>query len=132
MTFHIQLRMERAKKGLTQERIAEKLNIKRSTYAKYETGENQPDYDMLKKMADFFGVSSDYLLGINTNDVTDQKEFNPLGEINDYIKEIGIDSIGFFDIEDWKNLNEEDIADIKKHFDWIAHKAKTRRKKLDM
>ena len=63
MEFKDRLKMCRKNKKITQEKLAEKLGIKRPTYAKYETGENQPDLTMLNKLADFFGVSTDYLLG---------------------------------------------------------------------
>jgi len=49
----------------TQAYIAEKLNIPRETYRSYEAGLRQPDPEMLKKMADFFDVTVDYLLGRN-------------------------------------------------------------------
>lgn len=55
------IRMLRNKKGLTQEKIAELLDMPRSTYAKWEL-EVTPDYSDLKKLAKFHGVSVDYLL----------------------------------------------------------------------
>ncbi|WP_217609020.1 helix-turn-helix domain-containing protein [Bacillus sp. GbtcB10] len=52
----------RKNKKLTQEQMAEKIGIHRGTYANYERGHRQPDYDTLLKIADFFEVSVDYLL----------------------------------------------------------------------
>lgn len=49
--------------GLTQAEIAEKLGISRSTIGMYETGAREPDFDTLEKIADFFNVDIDYLLG---------------------------------------------------------------------
>ncbi|WP_017728561.1 helix-turn-helix domain-containing protein [Halalkalibacterium ligniniphilum] len=63
MEFKDRLKLCRNKKKITQEKLAERLGIKRSTYAKYETGENVPDIIMLNKFADFFEVSTDFLLG---------------------------------------------------------------------
>ncbi|MED1602646.1 helix-turn-helix transcriptional regulator [Alkalihalophilus marmarensis] len=63
MEFKDRLKYCRKERKVTQEKLAEKLGIKRPTYAKYETGENQPDIAMLNKLADFFDVSTDYLLG---------------------------------------------------------------------
>ncbi|ARK28740.1 helix-turn-helix domain-containing protein [Halalkalibacter krulwichiae] len=63
MEFKDRLKLCRNNKKITQEKLAEKLGIKRPTYAKYETGENLPDITMLNKLADFFEVSTDYLLG---------------------------------------------------------------------
>lgn len=52
----------RKNKKLTQEQMAEKIGIHRGTYANYERGHRQPDYDTLLKIADFFDVTTDYLL----------------------------------------------------------------------
>ncbi|GGK32982.1 transcriptional regulator [Caldalkalibacillus thermarum] len=69
MTFAERLKKLRKNHDLTQQKLADHLGLKRPTYAKYETGENQPDPDTLKKIADFFNVSVDYLLG-RTDDPT--------------------------------------------------------------
>ncbi|WP_285804117.1 helix-turn-helix domain-containing protein [Alkalicoccobacillus plakortidis] len=53
----------RKQKKLSQEGLTNKLGINRSTYARYEREQTQPDYDTLQKLADFFEVSTDYLLG---------------------------------------------------------------------
>lgn len=49
--------------GLTQAEMAEKLRISRSTIGMYETGAREPDFDTLEKIADFFNVDTDFLLG---------------------------------------------------------------------
>lgn len=53
----------RLKKKLLQKDVADYLGVNRTTYVKYETGASQPDNDTLSRLADFFGVSVDYLLG---------------------------------------------------------------------
>ncbi|WP_027414924.1 helix-turn-helix transcriptional regulator [Aneurinibacillus terranovensis] len=53
----------RQKMKLTQEEVAKILNISRGTYAHYEINKRQPDFTTLQKFADFFNVSTDYLLG---------------------------------------------------------------------
>jgi len=55
-------KLRKAKK-LTQQELADKLNISRATYAQYEIGRRKPDYETLEKLADYFNVSIDYLLG---------------------------------------------------------------------
>ncbi|MBS2764023.1 helix-turn-helix domain-containing protein [Bacillus licheniformis] len=52
----------RKQSGLTQEELAKKLNITRSALSQYELGTREPNYDLLIKIADFFEVSTDYLL----------------------------------------------------------------------
>ena len=52
----------RIKKGVTQDDMAELLNIKRQTYSAYERGVSLPDVTSLLKMAEFFCVSVDEIL----------------------------------------------------------------------
>ena len=49
--------------GYTQAQIAEYLNVKQNTYSQYEIGTLNYPIDVLMKLADFYGVSVDYLLG---------------------------------------------------------------------
>jgi len=53
----------RKQKGLTQVEIAEQLKISRQAYSFYELGKNEMDFKSLCKLADFYNVSTDYLLG---------------------------------------------------------------------
>lgn len=55
-----QLRMENLK---TQDDLAKLLNIGRSTYAEYERGKFNPSTESLKKIAEYYQVSVDYLVG---------------------------------------------------------------------
>lgn len=52
----------RKKAGLQQKQLAEKLNLYPTTLYKYEKGVVEPSLDMLMRLADFFGVSIDYLV----------------------------------------------------------------------
>ena len=47
---------------LTQKQIAQMLGMSQTGYSKYETGENDVPTAVLIKLADFFGVSIDYLV----------------------------------------------------------------------
>lgn len=57
------LRLLRNKKNKSQTEMAEILNVSRQAYNFYENGVREPKLDMIIKMADFFDVSVDYLLG---------------------------------------------------------------------
>ena len=98
-------------KGLSQKELTDRLNINRSTYARYETSSSQPDYDTLKKLADFFEVTTDYILGRSDNPKqTEEESFEEF--INDP------------DLRRWhKELpksKEEDLARLKRI--WDAYK----------
>ena len=51
---------------LSQEELAEKLQVSRQTLSKYETGESLPDIERCKQLADLFGVSLDDLVNYDT------------------------------------------------------------------
>ncbi len=52
----------RKSRNLTQKEIAKLLNIEQTTYSGYETGYSRPDIDTLKKIANIFNTSIDYLV----------------------------------------------------------------------
>lgn len=54
--------------NLSQEELADKLNISRQTLSKYETGESLPDIEKCKVMAEVFGVSLDDLVNYESSD----------------------------------------------------------------
>ena len=56
-----ELRLERQ---LTQSELADLLIINQRTISSWENGSREPDYDMLVKIAKFFYVTTDYLLGV--------------------------------------------------------------------
>lgn len=47
----------------TQEEVSKALGLSRARYSHYENNRVEPDTEILNKMADFFNVSTDYLLG---------------------------------------------------------------------
>jgi transcriptional regulator with XRE-family HTH domain len=57
------LRLLREKRGLSQGEAAKRMGIVRTTYSNYEAGNREPDIETLNKMAKFYDVSIDYLLG---------------------------------------------------------------------
>lgn len=61
------LKYLREREKLNQKELSEKLNISRVRYNQYETGRRVPDKDTLVLMANFFKVSTDYLLENNPN-----------------------------------------------------------------
>ena len=59
------LKQLRKEKGLTLDEIQNKTGIKRGTYNNYENGVTEPKLETWQKLADFFNVPVDYLLGIS-------------------------------------------------------------------
>ena len=63
----VRIKELRKKKGLSQLRLAMELNTTQNTISRYETGEREPGIDELIKIADYFHVSVDYLIGRTEN-----------------------------------------------------------------
>lgn len=59
----LHLKELRIKAGVSQTTIAKELGISRQAYNYYENGKRDPDTEMLKNIANYFNVSTDYLLG---------------------------------------------------------------------
>ena len=57
------LKYIREKNGLTKRELCEKTGISERAYLTYEFGEREPKISVIAKLADFYGVTTDYLLG---------------------------------------------------------------------
>lgn len=59
----MRLRELRKERKLLQRTVAEAINCSQAVYSRYENGEREPSNDVLATLADFYGVTIDYLLG---------------------------------------------------------------------
>jgi len=80
------LRESRLKKGLTQIQVMETTKIHNKTLSGYENDVSEPDFGTLKILADLYGVSTDYLLGL-TNDPTQPRPIITPVAIGEKIKQ---------------------------------------------
>lgn len=92
------IRNLRKQNNLTQEQLAEKLNVSRQAITKWESGAGQPDIGNLKALAQTFDISYDELLSdgdITEHDNISRTEFDVFGESNfeidcDCVKELNV------------------------------------------
>lgn len=56
----------RKMRGISQEELADKIGVTRQTLSKYETGESLPDIERCRAIADFFEISMDDLVSMDT------------------------------------------------------------------
>lgn len=96
------LKSARSRLKLTQAEFAKKIDVARTTYAMYEQGHREPDYETLQRIADFYNVTIDYLLGRSDNpNMSEEVEFQSFK--NDP------------DLERWyRKLPESDEDDVRK------------------
>ena len=76
--FRERMKELREDRGLTQQGLADALNIGKSAIALYETEKRQPDPDTLRKLALFFNCSTDYLLGLTDTLIPERKDLPSL------------------------------------------------------
>lgn len=67
-------RLKELRGKITQEEVAEKIGVSRASYSHYENSRSEPDTVILNKLADYFKVSTDYLLGRTDDPSPIQKE----------------------------------------------------------
>ncbi len=70
--FGQRLKKLRLEHGWTQEALAKQLGFVKSTVSQWESGDRIPSEDILRQLADVFGVSVDYLIGYS--DIPDPAE----------------------------------------------------------
>ncbi len=78
------LKAAREKAGYKQIDAAKKLGISNGTLSGYERNYRDPDTDMLHKMSTLYGVSANWLLGL---DETKQEKEIPIGDLESFLKE---------------------------------------------
>lgn len=66
-SFGLRLKKLRTNNNLSQEELSKKLGIGRTTIANWETNQAEPTSENIKKLADIFKVTTDYLLGYKPN-----------------------------------------------------------------
>lgn len=92
----------RKSKGLTVAKAAELFGVASRTYTSYELEEREPNLTMLNKIADYYGVTTDYLLGrepapdplsLVTAKVDDDKFVELYSSLPEYAKSIFVDTM---------------------------------------
>ena len=78
----------RLEKKLTQEDLAKVLNLSVSTISMYETGAREPDISTIKNMAEYFNVTSDYILGLSSNRHFNIVSVHSQTDITTYLKSL--------------------------------------------
>lgn len=75
----------RKNKGATQEEVAKMLNVVKSTYNGYENGNSEPTIATLCKLADYYGVSLDYMCDHRSNNVLENLNAEDRQAIVDFL-----------------------------------------------
>lgn len=97
---------------LTQQKLADALGVSRSTVAMWENGKNEPDNVMLAKIAEYFHITTDELLGLSHED---HVEIAPLSAL-DQKKQLVVTSLD--------DLNENQLSRVLAYIDGMTDESK--------
>lgn len=110
MKFNTRLKQLRLQHKLTQSDLADILGLKATAISNYESNRNEPSFDKLITLSEYFEVSCDYLLGITDS-------FLPVGgEVLDR------DIVELFDM--YQQLDQEYIDELMKYTEYLLFKQK--------
>jgi len=108
MDFNVRLKHLRQKYKLTQGELADILGVKSTAISNYESKRNEPSFEKLIALSEYFDVSCDYLLGISSG-------YLPIsGEVLDR------DIVDFFQL--YQHLNKESSLEIKNYINYLLYK----------
>ena len=116
----------RLEKGLTQEKLANKLGINRTTIAKIESGDRDLTLDHIQRMSAFFGVPYDYLLG-KTNNRTNTIQVIDMTNSKDGVTPIQMEVLKKID-----DLNVKDLEQIMDYIDFIKSKGANKKWEIQL
>lgn len=106
------LKSTRERRGLTQEQVSEKINVEIGTLSGYERAYRKPSPDMLLKLADLYGVSTDYLLGRVDNPADELVPVSnePLDQNATYMNNPALDEI----MDNLQQMSQDDIENFRR------------------
>lgn len=119
------LKRLRKEKKLTQTELGKIINVTKVSISGYESGDRTPDTDNLRRLSDFFGVSSDYLLGRTDNPnqidyINNKEEDEKIMLIRKITRDFPEVDLMF---EDMKSFTAEDMRDL---YDYVKFKKSQR------
>lgn len=110
-SFPERLKSLRKSKSLTQDALAEAIGVSRSTIAGYEapSKQRQPDFAVIRRLAEFFSVPVDYLLGDSDTTEPKRQSLNetPVDPEEEEYEPYTVAALRAFGEEDYAHLPEE-------------------------
>jgi len=109
--------------------MADMLGITRQAYSNYEAGKREPDHNTLRRLADFFMISIDYLLG--SDSIKAIPEWATSKDKKDFKKMLEEDGDLMFDGVPIEGEDRQRIKDVLTGLFWDAKQMNKRKKKTD-
>lgn len=112
----------RKQKGLSQQELADRLNVSKSSIAMYETEKREPDFEILERLAEYFSVSIDYLIGRANSNTLVGVNLNVDPEIADLLEKLqqkGAELEATAILRTASKMDKEQLKDVLKVFEMI-------------
>ena len=103
MPMNNRIRSLRLSRGLKQSDLADILGVRQNTLSTWETGKYEPDSEALQNIADYFGVTVDYVIG--RTDTLPRRKGRRIPVLGDVAAGIPIEAIE--DILDYEDIDED-------------------------
>ena len=111
MVFMDRLKLLRKEAQLSQQMMADALGVSRQAYSNYEAGNREPSYETALQLANYFNVTTDYLLG---NEEATPKEddikvalFGGAGDVTDEMWKEVLDAVEFIKFKQGEKKDEQ-------------------------
>lgn len=115
------LKSLREERGISQQELAETLNVKRSTIGNYEQGTRSPDMETLEVIADYFNVDMDFLYG-KTN-IPNRYRYDAFTQTTTKKAQSPIPETLAAHFEG-KDFSDDDLRDIANFVEFVASRKK--------
>lgn len=109
----------REEKQLTQEQFGKIFGIVKSTVSLYESGKSTPDDELKKRIAEYFNVSLDYLMGVSDIRNPYKEEDEKLSDLDKFLLELKKKAI-----ERGIEFNEDSVDDLLDLYEFIKSRNK--------
>ena len=113
------LKRLRNEKKLTQSELGKIINVSKVSISGYESGDRTPDTDNLRRLADYFEVTSDYLLG---------REDKRIESMDEELERILKDPQTNLMFNDWQGMDEEQRQEALRMIKFILYKDETKKR----
>lgn len=104
----------REQNNINQKELAKKLAISNVQLSRYESDERRPDYETLTKIADYFNITVDYLLGRQDLSIEDKEDFEK------FSKDPSLQRM----FKEMKDSPEEDLEELQQIWNIIKNRKK--------
>jgi transcriptional regulator with XRE-family HTH domain len=112
------LKKLRNEKKLTQTELGKIINVTKVSISGYENGDRTPDTDNLRRLADYFDVTSDYLLGRSDHPALKKEESEAEKILNDPQTNLMFNN--------WKGMSEEEREEAINMIKYIKYREKNK------